>query len=70
VKELKAIWVFLLIASVFQGGQHSLAGEGAGEANSDDWRESLALCILFGPFTKFKTKDPSSEKSKKPFPAV
>ncbi len=27
-------------------GQHSLAGEGAGGANSDDWRESLALCIL------------------------
>jgi hypothetical protein len=23
-----------------------LAGEGAGGANSDDWRESLALCIL------------------------
>jgi hypothetical protein len=28
------------------GGQHSLAGEGAGGADSDDWRESLALCIL------------------------
>jgi hypothetical protein len=33
----------------FRGeGQHSLAGEGAGGANSDDWRESLALCILRG----------------------
>ncbi len=28
------------------GGQHSLEGEGTGEANSDDWRESLALCLL------------------------
>ncbi len=28
------------------GGQHSLAGEGTGGANSDDWRESLALCLL------------------------
>jgi hypothetical protein len=28
------------------GGQASLAGEGAGGANSDDWRESLALCVL------------------------
>jgi hypothetical protein len=26
------------------GWQHSLAGEGAGGANSYDWRESLALC--------------------------
>jgi hypothetical protein len=25
------------------GGQHSLAGEGAGGANWDDWGESLAL---------------------------
>jgi hypothetical protein len=25
-----------------EGGQHSLAGEGAGGANSNDWRESLA----------------------------
>jgi hypothetical protein len=31
------------------GGQHSLAGEGAEGANSDDWRESLALCIPCGP---------------------
>ncbi len=30
------------------GGQQSLAGEGAGGANSDDWRESLALCLLCG----------------------
>ncbi len=30
------------------GGQHSLAGEGAGGANSDDWREILAFCILCG----------------------
>ncbi len=28
------------------GGQHSLAVEGAGGANLDDWRESLALCLL------------------------
>ncbi len=28
------------------GEQHSLAGEGAGEHHSDDWRESMALCIL------------------------
>jgi hypothetical protein len=28
------------------GGDTLLASEGAGEANSDDWRESLALCIL------------------------
>ncbi len=27
-------------------GKHSLGGEGAGGANSDVWRESLALCIL------------------------
>jgi hypothetical protein len=27
-------------------GQHSLACEWAGGANSDDWRESLALCLL------------------------
>jgi hypothetical protein len=30
------------------GRQHSLAGEGTGGANSNDWRESLALCILCG----------------------
>jgi hypothetical protein len=29
------------------GGEHSLVGEGAGGANSDDWRESLALCQLY-----------------------
>jgi hypothetical protein len=29
-----------------KGGQHSHAGEEAGGANSNDWRESLALCIL------------------------
>jgi hypothetical protein len=29
------------------GGQHSLAGEGAGGANSVNWRESLAFCILY-----------------------
>ncbi len=28
------------------GEQHSLAGEGVGGPNSDDWRESLALRIL------------------------
>jgi hypothetical protein len=27
-------------------GQHSLAVERMGGANSDDWRESLALCLL------------------------
>jgi hypothetical protein len=30
------------------GGQLSLGGERAGEPNSDDWRKSLALCILSG----------------------
>jgi hypothetical protein len=35
-------------ASVSPPQQHSLAGEGAGGANSDDWRECLALCILCG----------------------
>ncbi len=30
------------------GGRQRLpAGEGAGGANSDDWRESLALCLLY-----------------------
>jgi hypothetical protein len=29
------------------GGQHSLAGEGVGGAYSNDWRESLALCLLY-----------------------
>ncbi len=32
-------------------GQHSLADEGAGRANSDDWKEILALCTLW-PFAK------------------
>ncbi len=27
----------------YPGGTHSLAGEGAGGANSDEWREILAL---------------------------
>jgi hypothetical protein len=27
-------------------GKRSLASEGAGEAHSDDWRESQALCLL------------------------
>jgi hypothetical protein len=27
------------------GGHYSLVGEGARGANSDDWRESLALCL-------------------------
>ncbi len=37
-------------------GQHSLAGEGAGGANTDDWRESLALCTLrvVDPFRVYK----------------
>ncbi len=30
------------------GVQHSLAGEGAGGANSDDFRESLSICLLSG----------------------
>jgi hypothetical protein len=29
-----------------EGGQHSLAVEGAGSVNLDDWRESLVLCLL------------------------
>jgi hypothetical protein len=29
------------------GEQHSLAGEGLGGHNSDDWTESLTLCILY-----------------------
>ncbi len=28
------------------GGRHSLSGEGVGGANSDDWRGSLAFCLL------------------------
>ena len=28
------------------GGQDSLAGDGVGGANSDDWREFLAPCLL------------------------
>jgi hypothetical protein len=28
------------------GGQHPPAGEGVAGPNSDDWRESLALCLL------------------------
>ncbi len=28
-----------------KGGQRSPAGEGVGGPNSDDWRESLALCL-------------------------
>ncbi len=31
------------------GGQHSLGGEVAGGANSNDWRERLALCLLCAP---------------------
>ncbi len=30
------------------GGTSSLAGEGVGGLNSDDWTESLALCLLCG----------------------
>jgi hypothetical protein len=30
------------------GEQHSLAVEGVGGPNSDDWIEGLALCILSG----------------------
>jgi hypothetical protein len=39
------------------GGQHSLEGEGAGGANLDDWRESLAFCILCGLSTFRKYAD-------------
>ncbi len=38
------------------GGQHSLAGERAGGANSDDLRESLAPCILCAAFVIFGFK--------------
>ncbi len=30
------------------GGAHLLVGGGWGSPNSDDWRKSLALCLLFG----------------------
>jgi hypothetical protein len=30
------------------GGAHSPAGEGWGSPNYDDWRKSLALCLLCG----------------------
>ncbi len=30
------------------GGAHSPAGEGLGESQSDDWRKSLAFCLLCG----------------------
>ncbi len=32
----------------WRGEQHLLAGEGLVGPNSDDWTESLALCILCG----------------------
>ncbi len=32
------------------GRQHLLAGEGAGGANSDDWRESLVLCLQYSAY--------------------
>jgi hypothetical protein len=32
-----------------KGGQHSLAFEGVGGTNSDEWTESMALCVLCGP---------------------
>jgi hypothetical protein len=35
-----------------KGEQHLLAGEGVGGPNSDDWTESLALCILCGAAKK------------------
>jgi hypothetical protein len=38
------------------GGQHSLAGEGAGRADSDDWRESLALCLLCDVYRSLYSK--------------
>ncbi len=34
-----------------RGEQHSLADEGVGGPNSDDWIESLALCILCAGWT-------------------
>jgi hypothetical protein len=36
----------LCIQKVGGGEQHSLAGEGVGGPNSDDWIESLTLCTL------------------------
>ncbi len=44
------------------GGQHSLAGEGAGETNSDDWRERLAPCFLFGQSPR-RTQEPNVRES-------
>ncbi len=38
------------------GKQHSLAGEGIWRPNSDDWTESLALCILCVSQIKRETK--------------
>jgi hypothetical protein len=37
------------------GGQHSLAGKGAGGAKSDDWRESLALRIQYSVIKRMYT---------------
>ncbi len=34
-----------------RGGHHSLAGEEVGGANSDNRRESLALCLLCGKYS-------------------
>ncbi len=35
--------------AVLKSVYRSFSNEGAGGANSDDWRERLALCILCGP---------------------
>jgi hypothetical protein len=41
------------------GEQHSLASEGVGGPNSDDWEEAVALCILSGLGGRLKEKSPS-----------
>ncbi len=40
------------------GKQHSLAVEGVGGPNSDDWIEGLALCILSGLGGRVTRKNP------------
>ncbi len=40
------------------GRAHSPAGEGWGSPNSDDWRKSLALCLLCDPHRTQKEKNP------------
>jgi hypothetical protein len=40
------------------GEQHSLAVEGMGGPNSDDWIEGLSLCILSGLGGRVERKNP------------